>query len=243
MKKFTLFCGVLFVLAGCSNWGKADPASFSENAPSTLFQQLKITWHGAVSPESIAKEIVIENSKKIALNMKSYSESELKNECNGVGELIDEDYIKVLSLLDKAHLDVYFPGPDCEPLIGTAGVTIAYTLTDGTSKEYTTLCNVDQQIKELLDTVEYQAIENVTGCEGDDFEDEIEPPAQQEGFCGTSTSAYCASDAGCKIGGCANDVCEGATENTMTICMLRECTDAEKYGFSCGCVDGKCQWK
>ena len=72
-------------------------------------------------------------------------------------------------------------------------------------------------------------------------EPEREPPT--EGFCGTSTEAECSTDSDCETGGCSGQVCQGASEEeAITTCEWRECYDAEEFGASCGCVEGKCQW-
>jgi len=262
MKKFTLFCGVLFVLAGCSNWGKADPASFSENAPSTLFKEMTVTWGGALSPESISKEVVIDNNLGITVHIQQYSEFELKGECTGSAKLSAEDYSTMLTLLDRAHLDVYFPGPDCAPLLGTMGIAIAYQLTDGTSKEYSTLCALDSQITELIDTVGDMAAASVTDCSEDNIggtldpsapgqpsapeqpSDPEQPSAPEEGFCGESSYGNCAADTDCTLG--CHSFCESVDEhNDEEMCthIYVECENYVKFNVSCGCVDGKCQWK
>ncbi|MFH0884621.1 MAG: eight-cysteine-cluster domain-containing protein [Candidatus Micrarchaeota archaeon] len=67
------------------------------------------------------------------------------------------------------------------------------------------------------------------------------PPS---GFCGRSTNSTCSKDSDCISGGCSNQVCQSATEPpVITTCEYTECYDAQKYGVSCGCVQGKCSWR
>ncbi len=64
-----------------------------------------------------------------------------------------------------------------------------------------------------------------------------------EEFCGWSTNGECSDDSECRAGGCSAQVCESINEKpSVTICDWRDCYDAETYGLSCGCVQGKCQW-
>jgi hypothetical protein len=255
MKKIVLVCAVLFVLAGCT-WGKANETSFSENAPSTLFKEMTVTWGGAISPESISKEVVIDNNLGITVHIQQYSEFELKGECTSSAKLSVGDYSNILTLLDRAHLDVYFPGPDCAPLYGSAGITIAYQLADGTSKEYTTLCDLDPQITELVDTVESIATADVGGCSEESFGGTLnpsspedpsapeQPSAPEEQFCGESSLGACTYDTDCTLG--CHSYCEGVKEhNDEEMCtqIYVECENYVKYNVSCGCVDGKCSWK
>ena len=62
-------------------------------------------------------------------------------------------------------------------------------------------------------------------------------------FCGFSTYGICKTDKDCIVGGCSGQVCRSVNEESViTTCEYRECYDASKYGLSCKCVKGKCQW-
>jgi inhibitor of cysteine peptidase len=61
-------------------------------------------------------------------------------------------------------------------------------------------------------------------------------------FCGRSTKANCDSDDDCAAGGCSGQVCMRVTEDISTTCEYRDCYNADKYGLSCMCRLGKCQW-
>lgn len=250
MKKIALVCAVLFLVAGC-NWGKADEASFSANAPSTLFKELKVGWSAIIG----GKDVVIDNNLGITVKFDHYNEGEFEVECTGSAKLNVADYTNVLTLLDRAHLDVYFPGSDCEPLMG-GGITIAYQLVDGTSKEYATLCALDPLISDLVDTVATLASENVTDCSEETIGGTLNPSspenpsnpeqpiAPEEQFCGTATLGACTNDADCALG--CHSRCESVEEhNDEEVCTMIyvECENYTKYGVSCGCVDGKCSWK
>ncbi|RLJ10194.1 MAG: hypothetical protein DRP15_00860 [Candidatus Aenigmatarchaeota archaeon] len=64
-----------------------------------------------------------------------------------------------------------------------------------------------------------------------------------EGFCGRSTFGRCSFDQDCVVDGCSNQVCRSVHEDSViTTCEWKECYDHKKYGFSCKCIDGKCQW-
>ena len=63
---------------------------------------------------------------------------------------------------------------------------------------------------------------------------------EQEKFCGSSSFSSCLNDDDCLIGGCSGQICGG--EKTFSTCEYRDCYNAEKYGLSCGCIDGKCSW-
>lgn len=256
MKRTALYCAAVVLLAGCT-WGKADPASFSANAPSTFFKEMTITWGGALSPESVSKQVVIGNDLGITVKIERYSEFELEAECTGSAKLSDEDYLSVLGLLDRAHLDVYFPGPDCAPLLGTQGIKVAYQLTDGTSKEYSTLCQLEPQIEELIDTVAGIASYGVTDCTEEGLGGTLDPSSPEEpstppeepsspevGFCGESSLGDCAVDADCTLG--CHSYCESALEHDdeeMCTMIYVECENYTKYGVACGCVDNKCRWR
>ncbi len=62
-------------------------------------------------------------------------------------------------------------------------------------------------------------------------------------FCGWSTNGECVYDSDCIAGGCSIQLCQSKDEApAVTTCEWRDCYDASKYGLTCGCVDGKCQW-
>ena len=64
-----------------------------------------------------------------------------------------------------------------------------------------------------------------------------------EEFCGSSTEGSCSEDDDCVAGGCSGQVCASKNEEPiMTTCEYTECYDAEKYGVSCVCAEGKCRW-
>lgn len=64
------------------------------------------------------------------------------------------------------------------------------------------------------------------------------------GFCGTSSLASCSSDSDCVKGGCSGQLCYGKSEQPgATTCEWKDCYDDTKYGVTCGCSAGKCQWK
>ncbi|MFB6075943.1 MAG: eight-cysteine-cluster domain-containing protein [Candidatus Aenigmatarchaeota archaeon] len=64
-----------------------------------------------------------------------------------------------------------------------------------------------------------------------------------DGFCGSSTQETCSADADCVAGGCSGQVCQSKNEESIiSTCEWKECYDNEKYGLSCQCVEGKCQW-
>ena len=66
------------------------------------------------------------------------------------------------------------------------------------------------------------------------------PPIQQE----PQPTAECASDSGCKVGGCSGQVC---TTSDKAAGLVTTCEYRAEYGCykltSCGCVAGKCSWK
>ena len=65
----------------------------------------------------------------------------------------------------------------------------------------------------------------------------------REEFCGRSTMSYCTSDLDCVRGGCSASICQAkADEQMLTTCEYRDCYDASRYGLTCGCFSGKCQW-
>jgi len=63
-------------------------------------------------------------------------------------------------------------------------------------------------------------------------------------FCGWSTAGLCSNDSDCMTGGCSGQVCQSTSEEpVVTTCEYSECYNAEAYGLSCGCVNGRCEWK
>lgn len=86
----------------------------------------------------------------------------------------------------------------------------------------------------------------VPGCAGENGVDDTGAVRTTEvgGFCGMSMMSSCGSDEDCATGGCSGEVC-GAKSEVLTLitpCEHRECYDRAKYGVSCGCVEGACQW-
>ncbi len=62
-------------------------------------------------------------------------------------------------------------------------------------------------------------------------------------FCGRSTYGKCKTDEDCVIDGCSGQVCRSKEEGkVMTTCEWLDCYDYKKFGYECGCVEGKCQW-
>jgi|GEM_PF-1516104 len=62
-------------------------------------------------------------------------------------------------------------------------------------------------------------------------------------FCGWSTAGVCSSNSDCMAGGCSGQVCQSTKEEPVaTTCEYMDCYDAESYGLSCGCVNGRCDW-
>ncbi len=67
--------------------------------------------------------------------------------------------------------------------------------------------------------------------------------SDHSGFCGISTYGSCKSDLDCLRGGCSREVCQSKYESPVaTVCVWKECYNAERYHASCRCVDGRCQW-
>ena len=63
------------------------------------------------------------------------------------------------------------------------------------------------------------------------------------GFCGTSTFGPCESNEDCMVGGCSGEVCQSVNEEPVgTPCWWKDCFEDEKYGVSCQCIEGRCQW-
>ena len=82
----------------------------------------------------------------------------------------------------------------------------------------------------------------VDGCAGSNSSNQN--GGSDGGFCGESTKAACSADTDCIVGGCSNQLCQGANEPPMiTTCEWVECFDAEKFNKACGCVENQCQWK
>ena len=65
---------------------------------------------------------------------------------------------------------------------------------------------------------------------------------EKEEFCGSSTYAPCGTDDDCEPGGCSGQLCMGVNEDMGTTCEYRDCYNAESFGMTCGCHNGKCQW-
>ena len=62
-------------------------------------------------------------------------------------------------------------------------------------------------------------------------------------FCGWSTNGECIYDSDCIVGGCSNQICQPKDEPSLiTTCEWKDCYNASRYGLSCKCIDGKCQW-
>jgi len=62
-------------------------------------------------------------------------------------------------------------------------------------------------------------------------------------FCGWSTAGVCSGNSDCMTGGCSGQVCQSKNEEPVaTTCEYVDCYDAESYGLSCGCVNGRCEW-
>lgn len=71
----------------------------------------------------------------------------------------------------------------------------------------------------------------------------LTPRVNVAGFCGWSTYGKCNSDEDCIRAGCSQQVCQSKFEEPIgTTCEWLDCYDANKYGVTCECVDGKCQW-
>ena len=60
----------------------------------------------------------------------------------------------------------------------------------------------------------------------------------------TTPGNECASDAGCKIGGCSGQLC---TTSDKAAGLVTTCEYRAEYGCykltDCGCIAGKCVWK
>lgn len=62
-------------------------------------------------------------------------------------------------------------------------------------------------------------------------------------FCGISTEHVCEDDSDCMISGCSGHVCQGKSEEpTITICIYKDCYNADNYNLTCGCNLGACEW-
>lgn len=65
----------------------------------------------------------------------------------------------------------------------------------------------------------------------------------EEPFCGKSTNGACKTNNDCMTGGCSGQICQSKNEApVITTCEYRECFSAKKYGLTCGCVNGQCNW-
>lgn len=73
----------------------------------------------------------------------------------------------------------------------------------------------------------------------------IEKPeeGEKENYYGSSTFWPCQIDTDCLTSGCNGEICQGKSEETLySICIVPTDPTPGQLGYSCGCVENKCQW-
>jgi hypothetical protein len=168
MKNYVIFCGALLITAACSAGHLENPPSFSLSGGTSL-SQLSVKWNGAVSPEYITREVDINGAKQLDVVIKGYSNSEEPaSECFGSAKLTDNDFQKILDLIDEAKLYDYQPpaldDEKCKAPVGTAGVTVSYIRGDRSQNGFTSICTLDANVTDLLDQMDMAAEKYITDC-------------------------------------------------------------------------------
>ena len=61
---------------------------------------------------------------------------------------------------------------------------------------------------------------------------------------GTSTFASCQANSDCGTGGCSSEFCSSSDDarDIISVCILPSGSSPASAGYSCGCVQNKCQW-
>lgn len=69
-------------------------------------------------------------------------------------------------------------------------------------------------------------------------------PGNTEDYFGSSTYGSCNTAEDCITMGCNSEVCgaKAAGEGIVTTCQVPDKPTAKALGYSCGCVNNKCQW-
>jgi len=173
MRRYVVLCSVLLLYVSCRDGGGFGKSSWNVSKDAKDFHELSITWHGAVAPESVSKDVVIFEDKTVSLNMMQFKDIEkMTDECSGYTRLSDGEFQKVLDLVNKSNLAEYYLSNNCEPLVGTQGVTVTLMRNDKTYNEFTTSCELDPVVQELLDTVEQLVDAAITDCSYEYFVEE-----------------------------------------------------------------------
>jgi len=154
----------VFLICACNHHHMAQPTWDIVNMESEQFSKLSVVWGGAVSPEFVKTEIVVDSNKEVSMNMKYYADAKVQNECTGKATLTEQEYEKIVSLVSSTDLFHYRPPIDCQPLYGSQGVTVAYTRSDSSSSSFDSVCELDKKIDDLLYTVDAAAHNNITDC-------------------------------------------------------------------------------
>ena len=64
------------------------------------------------------------------------------------------------------------------------------------------------------------------------------------GYYGHSTYGACSGDNDCRVAGCNTEICQSKNEqSTMSICSVPDRQTYSQAGYSCGCINKKCQWR
>lgn len=171
MKKLLSIVAIFVFFAACHGAIDAEgDATPSENkSTDTAFSELTVKWRGAVVPEPVSKTVTIDSGREISvsLDQTGLEDDAVSNLCSGEGLLDEEDYERVLELVDAAELLGYAPPSEeeCDPLLGTQGIDITYEESDGDSAEFWTgFCPLDEEIDDLISYVNSLALSYVDDC-------------------------------------------------------------------------------
>ena len=70
------------------------------------------------------------------------------------------------------------------------------------------------------------------------------PSAYKQEYYGSSTFGPCASNNDCFVNGCNSEICQSKSqESLVSICITPDKPTAKDLGYTCGCVEAKCQWQ
>lgn len=129
----------------------------SGNAPvagEKIIKKLSIEFGGAVSTKSTSRIITITQEPRITVAFKEISNGVTTAEsCHESAVLDEKDYAEIASLVTSADLINYRPAAigSCTPLVGSSGITISYTRSDGKNNAFHTFCELDESIQAIAD--------------------------------------------------------------------------------------------
>lgn len=169
MRRVLAAAAILIFFAACHDDGigmewdaNVDPNVSDGKA----MEEMTVSIHGGLSPESIAQVVTIDAGRGIETTIEAYKEFDtLVDSCTGTSEMTEEDYEAVKTVVMAADLLNYEPPQENCGIPGQTGIDITYITMSGDENWFDTgFCEIEEEIYDVITVVTDLADQYITDC-------------------------------------------------------------------------------